>query len=90
MNKQQVEFLLKYAEIGVLLSMESSNAIKSEELKQEYIKIKKELTNAEQDAPVKNNQKNSGEKKENAATKWFKGIGDRQRKYQEEHKKDVI
>lgn len=94
MNKEQTTFLLKYAKIGVLASKGASDEIEFEELKQGYHNIKKELTKPEEvskeDNPTKKDEDKPGEKKESAVKKWFKGIGTRQRKYQEEHKGDPM
>ena len=79
---------MRTAEVGVLISMENSNAIKSEELKQTYIDIKKQLAQSVDTTPARNKE-NPGEKK-SAVKDWFKGIGGRQRKFQEEHKDGLI
>jgi len=71
-------FLLKYAKIGVLESLKNLDEIDAEELKQEYLRIKQEL---------KSPQETKGSnKKESVVKKWFRGIGNRRRKYLNEHK----
>ena len=89
MNKKQIEFLLKYAKIGILESKKSSDDIEYREITDEYISIKKELTNPQEDAPVKTQAK-TGEKKDGAVVNWFKGIGDRQKKFQETKKEGIV
>jgi hypothetical protein len=91
MNYKTIDFLLKYAEIGVLVSMEKANAIKSEELKQEYIEIKKELLKPkETNKETTEKTTKPEEKKESPVKKWFKGVGERQRKYQEKKKGSIM
>jgi len=90
MNKPQTDFLLKYAKIGILAEKDKVDDIQYDEIKEEYLNIKKELLVPKEDTPVKSEQKNTGEKKKGAVSKWFGGIGDRQRKYQEAHKEDIV
>lgn len=94
MNKEQVEFLLKYAKIGVLVSKDALDEIEFEELKQEYLNIKKELLESEQtNNPVgkqPSNQHKPGEKKQGAMARYFGGIRGRQEKYKEAHKEDIV
>lgn len=90
MNKE-TKFLLKYAKVGVLESLKSIDEIEAEELKQEFIKIKTKLSESKKEIETpKDNSKKPGEKKESAMRRWWGGIGDRQRKYREAHKEDVI
>lgn len=84
---EDIEFLLQYAKVGILKTMEGLDPIASEELKQEYIRIKKEVTKKTPPFPM---EKENLEKKPSAIKKWFSGIGDRQRKYQEIHKGELL
>lgn len=85
MNLGQIEFLLRYAKIGVLEEMKKRDPIESESLKQEFIQIRNDLKNgSKQQTP--NETKTDSDKKPSAIKNWFQGIGDRQRKYQETNK----
>ena len=90
MNKETTNFLLKYAKIGVLKSRGKLDDIESEELLQEYIEIKKELLGSKDTEEIRKNTPKPGENKEGAVKKWFKGIGERQRKYQKENKGNIM
>ncbi len=98
MNKEQLDFLLKYAKKGVLTSKKELDEIEYEEIKEKYMNIKTELTNpmsqSIQSVPGALEKIKDislpGEKKESAAKKWFNGIGERQKKYQEAHKDSLI
>ncbi len=63
--------------------METLDPIEREELKQEYIRIKASVLY--NPSTVDGTTKNKDEKP-SAVVKWFKGIGDRQRAYQEKNK----
>ena len=88
MNQEEIDFLLRYAKAGILSTMQDLDPIASEELKQEYIRIKQGLM-VKQEHPS-SPQKTQGDKKPSAVKKWLSGIGARQRKYQDEHKGDLI
>lgn len=91
MDKETKNFLLKYSKIGVLASMKKLDEIESDELKEEYIRIKKELSESENtQTQTKKNTTKPGEEKESAVKTWFKGIGERQRKYQEKNKGKIM
>ena len=85
--EENIEFLLRYAKKGVLVTMKDLDPIESEELKQRYISIKRELTSTPQNA---SQSIKKGAEKPSAVKKWFSGIGDRQKKYQDAHKDDII
>lgn len=86
MNKEQTDFLLKYAKIGVLNSKDSIDEIEYDELKDTYSNIKKQLTETENEVEVKKELKKPEDGKESAVGKWFKGISGRQKAYQEKQK----
>lgn len=96
MNKEQLDFLLKYAKKGVLSSKKDYDEIEYEEIKDQYIRIKTELINISQsiqsvpETMEKIKDTIPGEKKESAVKTWFSGIGDRQRKYKETHKDEIV
>ena len=82
MNKE-TKFLLHYAKIGVLASLDSLDAIAKDELKTEFIRIKTKLTSNTEEITKKESKKDS------AVRKWFSEIGDRQRAYRKEHKGEL-
>lgn len=94
---EDIEFLLQYAKVGILKTMENLDPIASEELKQEYLRIKRELTQIKKELTQKNitpsvpmERPKKEEQKPSAVKKWFSGIGDRQKKYKEAHEDDLI
>ena len=95
-NKEKIDFLLRYAKVGILESLSKLDEIEKEELKTKYIGIKIELTNpvsqSVQSVPggLEKIKDTSRTGEENAAKKWFKGIAGRQKKYQEEHKGGIM
>jgi hypothetical protein len=90
MNKEQLNFLLKYAKKGVLSSMTSLDVIEQEELKREFIDIKASLTKDHFESNKGPSiESKDGKKKSSAVKNWLSGIGDRQRKYQETHKDEL-
>lgn len=83
MVDKDLNFLLHYAKMGVLEEIRKKDPIEAEEIKQKYIQIKQRLKK-----PSDEVEKTSSDKvaKTGSAVKdWFKGIGDRQRKYKENH-----
>lgn len=92
MNKEQQNFLLKYAKIGVLSEMDNANKIDAQILLQTYLKIDSQLKEV---APVVPTTEASAQtqpdpKKKSVVTDWFKGIGDRQRAYEKGKKKGTL
>jgi len=87
---EDIEFLLQYAKVGILKTMEDLDQIASEELKQEYIRIKNDLKKKKPVQKLPTFESSHDEKKPGAIRRWFSGIGDRQRKYQELHKDEVL
>lgn len=85
MEKEKIDFLLKYAKNGILSSKSVLDDIEYEEIKQKYLDIKQELIKG-----TKTFKSSENKDKSSAVKNWFKGIGDRQRKYQESHKDDLI
>lgn len=93
MEQEKINFLLKYAKMGILSEMTKLDPIASEELKQEYINIKQELLNNQSiNTPfiLPTIKPKESSNKDGAFMNWLHGIGKRQKKYQEEHKDDVL
>lgn len=86
MNKKQTDFLLEYAKKGILSSKQLLDDIQYKEVVDEFINIKKSLeSNPQNNTAILKEEQSPSKMKE-----WFKGIGDRQRKYQENHKGDLV
>ncbi len=84
MDKAKINFLLDYAKIGVLSEMKNMDEIEAEEIKQKYMQIKKEVKEGSETIEKSTQKKETG--KDGPVKKWFSGIGDRQKKYQESKK----
>ncbi len=80
---KNIEFLLRYAKLGVLSEMDKSDKITAEELKDKYLAVKKSF---EDDAPKKQMPKKMNAEGKTKVGKWLQGVGDRRRTYLEEHK----
>ena len=84
--EKDIDFLLRYAKDGVLQTMAKLDEIEAEELKMQFIDIRKRLSGTE----VKEEVKTKTTKKEGGAmAKWFKGIGGRAKAYEEAHKGEL-
>lgn len=90
MDKKDIDFLMRYAKIGILKQKGVIDDLDYEEIKQEYVRIKRTMSNLESTQAFPLQQSKNEEKKPSAISKWFSGIGDRQRKYKELHKDDLL
>ena len=88
MNKEDISFLLRYAKVGVLHTMKDLDEIASQELKEEYVRLKKELLTKNPKSEME--QSKNGDEKPSAVKKWFGGIGARQQAYKDKHKDDLL
>lgn len=93
-NKEDLDFLIRYAKEGVLRAMKGLDPIEADELKDEFIRIKRELMSRESPVPSIAPKQNAGEKKEEkkqgAFGKWLSGIPGRQKAYQEKNKDKLL